>query len=58
MLEMKKGVDILSDVGGIADVATAKALFESKLDKSNLAKINTIKKRRGSFKGCKCNFYV
>ena len=43
MLEMKKGVDILSDVGGIADIAAAKALFESKLDESNLAKINTIK---------------
>ncbi|MDC7225284.1 MAG: phosphoenolpyruvate carboxykinase (GTP) [Spirochaetales bacterium] len=43
MLEMKKGIDILADVGGVADITAAKALFESKLDKSNLAKINTIK---------------
>ena len=50
MLEMKKGVDILADVGGIADIAAAKALFESKLDQSNLAKINTIKNEEALLK--------
>ena len=43
MLELMKGVDILADVGGIADLAAAKTLFESKLDDANLVKIKTIK---------------
>ena len=50
MLEMKKGVDILSDVGGINDIAAAKALFEKTLDESNLAKINKIKNEEALLK--------
>ena len=50
MLEMKKGIDILSDVGGIADITAARALFKSKLDDSNLAKINTIKNEEALLK--------
>ncbi|HAK46286.1 MAG TPA: phosphoenolpyruvate carboxykinase (GTP) [Spirochaeta sp.] len=50
MLEMKKGVDILADVGGVADIVAAKSLFESKLDADNLAKLNTIKNEEALLK--------
>ncbi|MBI9109081.1 MAG: phosphoenolpyruvate carboxykinase (GTP) [Spirochaetales bacterium] len=50
MLELKKGVDILLAVGGVANIADAKALFKSKLDASNLAKINTIKNEEALLK--------
>ena len=50
MLEMKKGVDILSDVGGIKDIAAAKSLFEKTLDEANLAKINKIKNEEALMK--------
>ena len=42
MLELKKGVDILTEVGGIKNMDQAKALFDKKLDgetKGKLAKI-------------------
>lgn len=50
MLEMKKGVDILSNVGGVANIADANSLFKSKLDESNLAKINKIKNEEALLK--------
>ena len=50
MLEMKKGVDILTDVGGITDADTAEALFSSKLDESNLAKLGTIRNEQALLK--------
>ncbi|NIR49174.1 hypothetical protein GWO43_11945, partial [candidate division KSB1 bacterium] len=43
MLELKKGVDILAEVGGITSVDAAKALFNEKLDAKNLDKISKIK---------------
>ena len=42
MLELKKGVDILTDVGGIRTLAEANALLESTLDATNLAKLAPI----------------
>jgi phosphoenolpyruvate carboxykinase (GTP) len=43
MLEMKKGVDILAQTGGIKSIDDAKKLFDEKLDAENLAKLNKIK---------------
>ncbi len=42
MFELKKGVDILMEVGGIRTIAEAKALFREKLSGENLAKISRI----------------
>jgi len=41
-LELKKGVDILSDIGGVKTIADAKALFAKKCDKANLDKLSKI----------------
>ena len=43
MLELKKGVDILTEVGGIKSIDEARKLFEEKLDAENLAKLKKIK---------------
>ncbi len=50
MLEMKKGVDILSDVGGVKSIDDARKVFESNLDAANLAKINKIKNEEALLK--------
>jgi phosphoenolpyruvate carboxykinase (GTP) len=42
MLELKKGIDILSKIGGIKTLDEAKALFEKKCGQDNLAKLNKI----------------
>jgi len=42
MLELKKGIDILAEVGGIRSLDEAKALFEAKCDQENLAKLSKI----------------
>ena len=42
MLELKKGIDILSEIGGIKTMKEAKALFEKKIDQENLEKLNKI----------------
>ena len=42
MLELKKGIDILSTIGGIDDLENARRLFETKFDSKNLAKLNKI----------------
>ncbi len=42
-LELRKGVDIISDLGGIKTLAEARKVFEKKMDKENLAKIGGIK---------------
>ncbi|PIE33540.1 phosphoenolpyruvate carboxykinase (GTP) [candidate division KSB3 bacterium] len=42
MLELKKGVDILSEVGGIKTLNEAKALFSDKLDAESSAKLSKI----------------
>lgn len=42
MLELKKGVDILTDVGGIKTIADARALLARSLDDANQAKLAPI----------------
>lgn len=41
-LDMKKGIDILSDIGGITAIDQARKVFGELCDEENLAKINTI----------------
>jgi len=43
MLELKKGVDILSEIGGIKSIGDAKAVFEKSMDDENLGKLSRIK---------------
>ena len=43
MLELKKGVDILSAVGGIASITEARKLFQEKLDDEHQARLSKIK---------------
>ena len=50
MLELKKGVDILSDVGGVTSVDAARKIFESKCDAANLEKISKIKNEEALLK--------
>ncbi|MBN2569615.1 MAG: phosphoenolpyruvate carboxykinase (GTP) [Deltaproteobacteria bacterium] len=45
MLEMKKGIDIVTEIGGITTHEDALRLFEEKLDRENLSKIYKIKNR-------------
>ncbi len=42
MLELKKGIDILTDVGGVSNIAEARAIIDAKLDKENLDKLAPI----------------
>ncbi|MEZ4387083.1 MAG: phosphoenolpyruvate carboxykinase (GTP) [Candidatus Krumholzibacteriia bacterium] len=42
MLELKKGVDILTHVGGVSTIADARAVLERKLDKVNREKLAPI----------------
>jgi len=42
MLALKKGVDILSDIGGVKSAEAADALFKEKMDDANYAKIQKI----------------
>jgi len=42
MLELKKGIDILAEIGGIHTLDEAKALFEVKCDRENVAKLSKI----------------
>jgi len=42
MLALKKGMDILAEVGGIRSLDEARALFEVKCDQGNLAKLEKI----------------
>ncbi len=43
MLELKKGIEILSEVGGIETISQANELFKKFIDKENLAKLEKIK---------------
>ncbi|HDQ93590.1 MAG TPA: phosphoenolpyruvate carboxykinase (GTP) [Synergistetes bacterium] len=43
MLEMKKGIDIVTEIGGIITYEDALKLFREKLDRENLSKIDKIK---------------
>ena len=42
MLELAKGVDILSAIGNVDSMAQAQSIFEEKLDKENLEKLSKI----------------
>ena len=50
MLEMKKGVDILSEIGGIKTIEQAKAIFTEKCDPENLDKLYKIKNEEAILK--------
>ena len=43
MLELKKGLDILTEVGGIKSIDEARKLFQEKLEQKHLAKLDKIK---------------
>ena len=43
MLEMEKGIDIVSEIGGISTYEEAEQLFEKELDETNLSKLKKIK---------------
>jgi phosphoenolpyruvate carboxykinase (GTP) len=43
MLNLKAGIDILGEVGGIRTIDQARALLEAKLDQENMARLNKIK---------------
>ena len=42
MLELKKGVDILNEIGGISTLDEARALFESRCDADGVSKLSRI----------------
>jgi len=42
MLELKKGIDILAEIGGIHTLDEAKALFEIRCDRENVTKLGKI----------------
>ena len=42
MLELKKGIDILAEIGGIHTLDEAKALFDIRCDRENVAKLGKI----------------
>ncbi len=43
MLELKKGIDVLADSGGVTTIEDARSLFEQRMDAESLAKIGKIK---------------
>ncbi len=49
-LELKKGIDILSDLGGLKTVEEAYTVFKKKCNPDNLAKISTIKNQEALLK--------
>jgi phosphoenolpyruvate carboxykinase (GTP) len=42
MLELRRGIDILAEIGGVNTLDEAKAVFEAKCDTENLAKLDQI----------------
>ena len=46
MLELRKGVDILTEVGGIRSIGEAHKVFEAALDDRDRAKLRTIRMQR------------
>ena len=50
MFKLKKGVEILSKVGGITTIAEAKAVFEQNLDEPNINKLAIIKNEEALIK--------
>lgn len=39
MLELKKGIDILSEIGGVKSADQATSIFKEKMDDANFEKI-------------------
>ena len=54
MLEMKKGVDILSHVGGVKTIDEANAVFEKYMDDDNRTKLAIIKNEAALLKIANC----
>lgn len=50
MLQLKKGIDILSEIGGIRTLEEAQALFRGKIDEENLRKLSLIKNEEALLK--------
>ena len=50
MLELERGIDILSDLGGITTIADAQALFRERLDPENQAKLALIRNQKALLK--------
>ncbi len=50
MLELKKGVDILAEVGGIKSIDEARKIFAEKLDQKHLARLGKIKNEEALLK--------
>ncbi|MBN2062623.1 MAG: phosphoenolpyruvate carboxykinase (GTP) [Deltaproteobacteria bacterium] len=50
MLELKRGIDILSEIGGIKTIGDARKIFEKKLDARNLQKLSKIKNEEALLK--------
>ena len=50
MLELKKGVDILAEIGGIRTLDEAKALFQTRCDQESQAKLNSITNKEALLK--------
>jgi phosphoenolpyruvate carboxykinase (GTP) len=50
MLELKKGVDILAEVGGVQSIDEAREIFQDKLDAENLAKLEKIRNEEALLK--------
>ncbi len=50
MLELRKGEDILTKVGGITDITQANKVLQETLDQTNLTKINKIKNEEALIK--------
>jgi phosphoenolpyruvate carboxykinase (GTP) len=42
MLELEKGIDILTEIGGINTLVEARSLFDARCDQENVAKLNRI----------------
>ena len=50
MLELKKGVDILAEIGGVKTIGQARSVFKKKMDAESLAKIGKIKNEEALLK--------
>ncbi|MHC4210138.1 MAG: phosphoenolpyruvate carboxykinase (GTP) [Planctomycetota bacterium] len=50
MLELKKGVDILSHVGGVKSIGDARKIFQDKLNPEHLARLEKIKNEEALLK--------
>ena len=50
MLELKKGVDILAEVGGVQSIDEARQLFRDNLDEEHLARLSKIKNEEALLK--------